>query len=149
MAGVKMKIVFFLGIFFMGLTLFCAGDNMGNETKKKVFVMTEGTESSITVKTTGEFFIKIESNPSTGYGWALQKITDETVMKFKGIKEDEEEEAEIEEESERPLLGAPGYETFIFEALKPGKATASLIYRRPWEKDVPPIKTYKIHITVE
>jgi inhibitor of cysteine peptidase len=146
MVGVKMKFVLFLGIVFMSLNLFSMGGTMENETKDKVFMLAEGAESSIVLKTVGDFFVKITSNPSTGYGWAVQKITDESVVKFKGIKEDEDDE---EETTERPLMGAPTYDTFIFEALKPGNATVTLIYRRPWEKDVPPIKTHKIHIAVQ
>lgn len=141
-----MKIALLSGLFLMGIILFSAGDTMKNESKDKVFILMEGAESNITVESTGDFFVKIKSNPSTGYGWAVQKISDETVVKFKGIKEDDEDD---EEANERPLMGAPTYDTFIFAALKQGKAEVSLVYRRPWEKDVPPIKTHKIHISIE
>ena len=147
------KTVLFLWSSFIILILFWMGGmNMNalenknkNEKKKNVFIMTDGPETRIAVKTIGEFFIKIKSNPTTGYGWSLQKITDEDVVKFKSKRIEEEHE----KESKPPLLGAPTYEIFTFEALKPGETVVYLKYHRPWEKDVPPIKIHKIHITIK
>lgn len=38
--------------------------------------------------------------------------------------------------------------TFIIEALAPGKAEAQFILRRPWEKNVPPLRMISIRVTV-
>jgi len=137
--------------FIIFILLWIGGINMNalenedkNEKKKNIFMMTDGPETHITVKTMGEFFIKIKSNPSTGYSWSLQKITDEAVVEFKSQQIEEEEK-----KSMPPLLGAPTYEIFTFKALKPGKTKVFLKYHRPWEKDVPPIKTHTIHVTIQ
>jgi len=142
----NMKIISGLGAILIVCTLLGGGDSMADEKEKNTFTLKEGNETHITLDSMGPFFIKIESNPSTGYSWSLQKNTDETVVKFKGIKEPDQEE---EEKDEPPMMGAPSYETFIFDALKPGKTEVLLKYHRPWEKDVPPIKTHKIFIGVK
>ncbi len=134
-------ILFWMG----GMNMNALENENKNEKKKNIFMMTDGPETHITVKTIGEFFIKIKSNPSTGYSWWLQKITDEGVVKFKSQQIEEKEE----KESIPPLLGAPTFEIFTFEALKPGKTEVFLKYHRPWEKDVPPIKTHTIHVTIQ
>jgi len=109
-----------------------------------LYMMSGENETHIAVRQAGDFFIKIKSNPTTGYSWALLKPVDEKLLKFKGPKEEDEEE-----EIEQPLIGQPTYEIFVLEALAPGKTLVELQYRRPWEKDVPPIKTYKIYIVIE
>lgn len=143
MKSIKTKTI--LGL-IMIVALWGGGDVMADEKEKNMFMVKEGNQTHIAVDSVGPFFIGIQSNPSTGYSWSLQRITDDTVIKFKGIKEPDDEEEEMDEP---PLMGAPTYETFIFEALKPGKTEVLLNYHRPWEKDVPPIKTHKIVIEVE
>ena len=141
----KTKKIVRLGAILIACALLGGADGMANEKEKNTFILKEGNETHITVDSMGPFFIKIESNISTGYSWSFQKNTDETVIKFMGLKEQDEEE---EGRDEQPVMGAPTYETFIFEALKPGKTEVHLRYHRPWEKDVPPIKTRRIFIGV-
>lgn len=151
MTGRKAKNVLclrYLPVILISLLL-CMGVNMANKEEKKIFLMTESEKSAetfITVKGLGEFSIKIQSNPTTGYGWAVQKITDETLVQFKRVEDWEKQE---QDGKKQPLMGAPTYEILTFEALKPGKAEIHLKYRRPWEKDVPPIKTHKVYVTLE
>ena len=38
--------------------------------------------------------------------------------------------------------------TFIIEAPAPGKAEVRLVLRRPWEKDVPPVRVISVRLTV-
>ena len=117
-------------------------ENQGN-----IFVMSKGDETHITVKAPGEFSIKIESNPTTGYSWALQPIDEEEKKLVKFKKQKVEEPGQ--ESREKGLLGAPTYEIFTFEALAAGEVAIRLNYRRPWEKDVPPIQKHKVMVTIE
>jgi inhibitor of cysteine peptidase len=141
MAGKKT----FLFIFF--LLVLAMGVNMAvNETSKNkpvIFTASEEAETHITVAGAGEFAIKIKSNPTTGYSWSLQKPLDETMVKFKRV------ETEKREAEKPPKLGAPTYEILTFEALEPGETVIYLQYRRPWEKNVPPVKSHKIVVTIK
>jgi inhibitor of cysteine peptidase len=130
------------GIFFLLL----GGNSMNKETNQtEVFLVADGDETAITVKAPGEFSIKIESNPTTGYSWWLQEPGKEekTLVKFK------EKTVEEPGEQSRPRLGAPTYEIFTFATLHPGETVIELLYRRPWEKDVPPLKKHKVLVTIE
>jgi inhibitor of cysteine peptidase len=113
-----------------------------NKKKPVVFMASEETETHITVVGAGAFAVKIKSNPTTGYSWSLQKPLDETMV----IKGAETAERGAEKP---PRLGAPTYEILGFEALHPGKTVIYLQYRRPWEKNVPPVKSHKIVVTVK
>jgi len=145
---IKTKTIVSVLFCLAALGLFMGGNIMAvEENQKNIFVLPEGNESHITVAAPGEFAIKIESNPTTGYGWALvtPREGEDSPVKFK--------EQKVAEPGDRPKeearLGAPTYEIFTFEALAPGEALIELHYRRPWEKDVPPIKKHKIVVTVE
>ncbi|MCU0286154.1 MAG: protease inhibitor I42 family protein [Acidobacteria bacterium] len=127
-------------LFYMGIAM--ANEN---EPEKKIFLMSEGQETNITVNSTGEFILRIKSNPTTGYSWSILKIEDQNLVKFKGIKTEEPGE----NKSNPPMLGSPTYELISFEALNPGKLQIELKYSRPWEKDVPPIKIHKVSVKIE
>ncbi|MEW6573924.1 MAG: protease inhibitor I42 family protein [Bacillota bacterium] len=56
------------------------------------------------------------------------------------------EQAEFKPDSN--LLGSGGKTTYRFEAAVPGQTWLSLDYHRPWEKDVPALKTFEVLIIV-
>jgi inhibitor of cysteine peptidase len=132
---------------FMAGLLFGGNPMSKEENQNNIFMMSRGDKTHITVKAPGEFSIKIESNPTTGYSWAMQplKENEQILVKFKQQKVEEPGE----ESKTEKLLGAPTYEIFTFEALAPGEAVIMLHYRRPWEKDVPPIQKHKVIVTIE
>ncbi|MBN1505566.1 MAG: protease inhibitor I42 family protein, partial [Sedimentisphaerales bacterium] len=41
-----------------------------------------------------------------------------------------------------------GWESFDFKAVHPGQMTLKLVYRRPWEEGVEPLKTFSLQVTV-
>jgi len=125
-----------------------ASETAENNDKTLIFLMSDNSETHITVKSLQQFSIKIKSTPSTGYGWSFQQQPDETFLKFKGIKRDLEDSGEDEKEASRKLFGAPQYEKWQFQALRVGETTFQLKYHRPWEKDVPPLKTHTFYITI-
>ena len=79
--------------------------------------------------------IALEANPSTGYGWQVE-ASDETLLR--------QIDARFEPTSN--LLGAPGKQVFRFGAVKAGQTTLKLAYRRPWEKDASPVKTFAVRV---
>ncbi len=84
--------------------------------------------SSIELKKGDKIEIKLESNPSTGYSWALSKETDETIVSLTSSEF-------IQTEKEEELVGSGGYEIFMFQAVKGGQAEIVLLYQRPWEDE--------------
>ena len=81
----------------------------------------------ITVKAGQNFTIKMESNPTTGYGWQLSKALDNKISLVTN--------AYIPPDSK--LCGAGGHEIWTFKAIGEGQTEISMKYVRPWEKDQP------------
>jgi inhibitor of cysteine peptidase len=86
--------------------------------------------------------LTLASNPSTGYSWAVAAI-DESILQQQGDPTYTASPAR-----DPQVVGAGGTETFRFRALASGQTTLQLIYRRPWEQDVPPIETFTLTATV-
>ncbi len=77
-------------------------------------------------------------NGTTGYQWQIVSV-DGNVLK---------ETAKPDFKLSSGLLGAGGRKTFHFKAASAGKTELRLAYRRPWEANVPPVKTFAARITV-
>jgi len=85
--------------------------------------------------------VTLESNPTTGYHWTVAEMNP-TVLRQEGDSILELSDAG------NGTLGAGGVESFHLEAIGPGKTNLKLIYHRPWETNVPPLKTYTVQVTV-
>jgi inhibitor of cysteine peptidase len=109
--------------------------------KRAIFNMSNGLETRVSVKTHQEFCLKIKSNPSTGYSWALDQPLDETMLQL--IEHD------IEEPDGTAMAGASQFEIWAFRALKVGETAICLKYVRPWEKNAPPPKTHSFIVSIE
>jgi len=88
-----------------------------------------------------ELVIRLLSNRTTGYSWSL-------VMTGSGVLEQEGEAAYETQRSDRRVMGAGGVEIWKFRAVKTGLITLKFNYRRPWEKDVPPVKSLSWPVTI-
>jgi len=85
--------------------------------------------------------VTLESNPTTGYAWEVTEV-DEAVLSQKG--EAAFQQAPKEDEQ---MVGVGGTETFRF-ASATGETTLTLVYHRPWEKDVEPLETFMVQVVV-
>ena len=86
--------------------------------------------------------VTLASNPTTGHSWQVAEA-DKAVLRQVG-----DAEFKSSASSNPPLVGAGGTETFHFETIGAGTTTLKMIYRRSWEKDVPPIKTFTVQDVV-
>lgn len=83
--------------------------------------------------------VRLESTPGTGYGWQVTG-TDAKLLKQLGEP--------VLEDSGKHLPGAPQHQAFRFKALAVGVTTLVLHYVRPWEKNKPPARIYKLQVTI-
>ena len=81
----------------------------------------------IKVKAGQIFAVRMESNPTTGYGWQLSKKLDNNIVLVTN--------AYMPPDSK--LIGAGGHEVWTFKAIGEGQAEISMQYVRPWLKDQP------------
>jgi inhibitor of cysteine peptidase len=82
----------------------------------------------------------LEGNASTGYTWDIGFI-DSVVLHSLGDPEYAEAEA-------TDTVGEPGHYTFHFSAAGEGQVELVMIYHRPLEPNVPPLKTFQLRVTV-
>lgn len=86
--------------------------------------------------------VTLESNPTTGYRWE-QIEPQEHLLQQKG-----DAEYIASDIGGVPLVGSGGWETFRFKAIRAGQMTLKLIYHRPWEEGVEPLKTFSINVVI-
>ena len=84
--------------------------------------------------------VKLRSNPSTGFSWALGPIED-GMFETNG---ESEFEANPHGEGE---VGYGGCEIWKFKAERSGETEISLFYARSWE-DKDPAKTFNLHVVI-
>jgi len=121
-------------IALLALALLAAGCSAS----KTVEIGQDDNGTRIELKAGQELVVTLESNPTTGYSWDVDELS-EAVLKSTG-------EPEFKSSSNR--VGAGGTQTMRFEAIEAGEGTLTLIYHRPWEKDVDPIHTFSVQISV-
>jgi inhibitor of cysteine peptidase len=90
--------------------------------------------------TAGDMLIvRLPSNPSTGYGWTVAgepaplKLQKSTFHK---------------KASNGKAVGATGTSVFQLTATSSGIANLTLVYRRSWEYNSPPLKTFAVRVNV-
>ncbi len=80
----------------------------------------------------------LEENSSTGYIWMLEGENDRVSVTRRN---------EESPEGEPRLLGAPAKVHVTIAALKPGTSKLRLLYARPWEKPLKPVRVLVIEFT--
>jgi inhibitor of cysteine peptidase len=98
--------------------------------------------------------ISLEANPSTGYAWQVdrrplaaqsQSILVQTGESFDTSRD--QGSTDVEPSAMMPLvLGAPEIQTLRFQAAQSGQATLRLVYRRPWEENIPPVEEFSLSV---
>lgn len=135
-----MRIVFLVAaVALLGLT----GCSPSEKTKKTEMVITEAENGGEVLLKAGQVLtVQLESNPTTGYGWAVTGC-DETVLRSEGDPQ------YVAEPQAGNRTGAGGWEVFHFQPVHAGETRLELAYRRPWEKDVEPVEVFTVAVTVE
>lgn len=94
----------------------------------------------VTLAVGQELTVTLESNATTGFAWEVAGLN-AAVLEQVG-----------EPEYKAPqsgLVGAGGVQIFRFKAKAAGQVELKLNYRRAWEKDVPPAKTFTVTVVVK
>ncbi|MBV8434610.1 MAG: protease inhibitor I42 family protein [Candidatus Eremiobacteraeota bacterium] len=86
-----------------------------------------------------DFFIALGSNVTTGYNWS-QSIADGKIVAYEG---------NVYQNPSNGLIGASGQQIFIYHANRTGATTLTFSYARPFEPNVPPVKTVTFAVTVK
>ena len=79
--------------------------------------------------------ISLPGNPTTGYVWQAPAVP--VLLQQQG---------EPLQQSNSKLVGAGGVTSFRFNVVSVGEANLELLYRRSWEKEIPPARTCRIQL---
>ncbi len=93
-----------------------------------------------TILAVGEdLLVTLCSNASTGYVWGDPQISDPTVVTLTGVNGDA---------PASPLPGAPGSQSWLFEAVATGTVRIHMSYGQPWEGGAQDAWTFDLDVTV-
>ncbi len=95
---------------------------------------------AIAVHVGEQFTIRLDANATTGYGWRLTTPPDPAIATLVGS---------TYQASSGGVVGSGGDELWTFRATGAGTTRIVLGYARPWEHDVPPIRTHAVEVRVE
>ena len=127
----KKRIVFIASVFLAVVVMAgCA---------KTVEVNQEMNGGSVTLEQGQTLVLKLASNPTTGYDWEIVDLNAAIL----------EQVGEVEYKSDSGLTGSGGVNTYTFRAVESGNTQLSMVYHRSWEKDIPPIETFDLDVTVK
>ena len=111
-----------------------------NTSSSTVTVLTDqdnGKDIDLTIGST--LLVKLKSNPSTGYNWTV--VGEPSPLKL-------QKTSFRKGTTKGTSVGASGTAIFQLNASSAGLATLTLVYRRSWEYNVPPIKTFAVRVDV-
>lgn len=103
-------------------------------------VTEEQNDSQIQVKLGDGLQVALAGNPTTGYAWEIAENNSNMLAP----------QREVEYQPEKTnLVGSGGTFIFTFKAIFKGTSSLKLIYRRPFENDIPPNRKFNLTILVE
>lgn len=130
-----MKWFWWVGMLVVGsLLVACAGET------DSLKLDANSNNGKTVLAQTGIAAVTLVSNPSTGYGWSVISV-DESILEQQG-------DPVYSQAGEKNTVGAWGTETFRFRGKTLGKTQLVLGYRRAWQKDEAPIRTFQVEIEV-
>lgn len=131
MARMKLFIVVLISLILL-LSLFSCSS-------KNIEIGENDNGKTINCSTGQKIIITLDSNPSTGYSWYISGNSKTSNLEL--ISQDFKQK-------EAQKLGAGGKQLFTFKAIQKGEATLILEYKREWEKDTPPEKTFEVDFKI-
>jgi inhibitor of cysteine peptidase len=109
--------------------------------EKTVTITDKDKDAKIELAKGDKLLVKLPANPTTGFTWMIAKEAD----KLKSAGKPDYEPAD----KDKKVVGGGGTQIFTFTAQAAGEVEMELQYKRPFEKDKEPAKTYKFKVTIK
>jgi inhibitor of cysteine peptidase len=119
-------------------TLLLVGCSINRDNDEDRVLTNEEDGQMVEVNQGDRIRIELESNPTTGYEWAVDS-TDETILVYEGS---------AYEAGDGNRVGQGGIQTLTFQAAEPGQAEIHLKYWRSWEGDASVVERFDVTITI-
>ena len=85
-----------------------------------------------------ELEIILPGNPTTGYVWELSSL-DVNSLRL----------GHVEFFANDKVLGSVGMETIKLHAITTGTSIVRVIFHRPFEQNIPPLKTFEVNLIIK
>jgi predicted secreted protein len=102
-----------------------------------VIITDQDNGKDIDLPAGGTLVIRLKSNPSTGYSWAIKG--DPSPLRL--VKSSTKKNGQNSH-----VVGAPVTQEFRLTTATAGRASLTLEYRRPWELAAGPAKTFSVKV---
>lgn len=112
-------------------------------TGQEVWVTEEDSGGTVTIGMADSLIVALDSNPTTGFSWALVSISNTSV-----VTNVSSEYIPNPTPTGEPIVGSGGEEIWTFAPQAAGTSTIEMMYARPWES-VEPAARFNITVTVE
>jgi inhibitor of cysteine peptidase len=116
-----------------------ASKSPSKQASQTVTIGDEDNGKDVDLTSGGTLVVKLKSNRSTGYSWAV--AGDPSPLKL-------EKTSYRRNTASSQAVGAPGVQVFQFTANSAGMAALTLNYRRSWEYNLPPARTFRVRVDV-
>lgn len=126
--------ILMLLVLMTGMLAACQPDSA-----KTIMISEPDAGKTIEMKTGGTLIVSLDGNITTGYNW-IAAPQDPVLL---------EQVREAESTPESDLVGAPGKIVLTFKAIAQGETLLHLDYKRQWEENTPPEKTFEVTVVVK
>src|SRR5689334_5314350 len=96
-------------------------------------------QRSIELRQGDKLEVKLAANPTTGFQWEIKAVNMDVLRPL----------GEPKFEPSSNAVGSGGTVTLSFEAIGLGQTKLELIHHRPFEKNVPPIQSFEVTVSVK
>jgi inhibitor of cysteine peptidase len=129
--------------FALATTLFIAAGNAVAITDEKTVTITDkDKDAKVELAKGDKLLVKLPANPTTGFTWVVASgETDSLRSKGKPTYQPADKDKKV--------VGGGGTQTFTFDAGTAGEVEIVMHYKRPFEKDKEPAKTFKFKAIVK
>jgi inhibitor of cysteine peptidase len=112
--------------------------NMGNTLADESMKLNENDAGKTVEIAVGDALeIILPANPTTGYVWEVNSL---------GLNVLRLGETNFINDT---AIGSSGMEVIKFQAIAAGKSTVKLIFHRPFEQNIPPLKTFEVTVIIK
>lgn len=118
----------------ISITIITGCMQAGSREAKKVIEKDSG--KTIEMRVGSSILVDLPGNPTTGYMWEVSSMDRAVLQKIGDHKFS----------TNSNVIGAPGKVSMRFRVIGTGKTELLLVYRRSWEKNVAPAKTFSVKI---
>lgn len=126
-------------IAFAGCARGAAADGIAGGALKDIVVTERDSGAAVTLGRGQALEVRLEGIPGTGYSWYPAQF-DPSVLSPAGES--------TEGQTGPRVIGGPATKIFRFEARAAGRTSLEFHYKRIWEKDRPPLRTFTIVVEV-